>query len=27
VDEKEEIEGLDINEHQMRAYPDFASKD
>ncbi len=27
VDEIEEIEGLDINEHQMRAYPDFASKD
>ena len=27
VDEREEIEGLDINEHQMRAYPDFASKD
>ena len=27
VDEKEEIEGLDINEHAMRAYPDFASKD
>ncbi len=27
VDEKEEIEGLDINEHQMRAYPDFATKD
>lgn len=27
VDEKEEIEGLDINEHSMRAYPDFASKD
>ncbi|ERM84039.1 ammonium transporter [Rhodonellum psychrophilum GCM71 = DSM 17998] len=27
VDEKEELEGLDINEHSMRAYPDFASKD
>ncbi|WP_026966642.1 ammonium transporter [Algoriphagus terrigena] len=27
VDEKEEIEGLDINEHSMRAYPDFASRD
>ncbi|OOG69409.1 ammonium transporter [Algoriphagus sp. A40] len=27
VDEKEEIEGLDINEHAMRAYPDFAAKD
>ncbi|WP_297338248.1 ammonium transporter [Algoriphagus sp.] len=27
VDQKEEIEGLDINEHGMRAYPDFASKD
>lgn len=27
VDEKEEIEGLDIYEHAMRAYPDFASKD
>ncbi len=27
VDEKEEVEGLDINEHGMRAYPDFASKD
>jgi Amt family ammonium transporter len=27
VDEKEEIEGLDINEHQMRAYPDFATKE
>lgn len=27
VDEKEEIEGLDINEHAMRAYPDFATKD
>ena len=27
VDEKEEVEGLDINEHQMRAYPDFATKD
>jgi Amt family ammonium transporter len=27
VDEKEELEGLDINEHQMRAYPDFATKD
>ena len=27
VDEREEIEGLDINEHGMRAYPDFAPKD
>ncbi|UZD21989.1 ammonium transporter [Algoriphagus halophytocola] len=27
VDEKEETEGLDINEHSMRAYPDFATKD
>jgi Amt family ammonium transporter len=27
VDEKEEIEGLDINEHSMRAYPDFATRD
>ena len=27
VPEKEEIEGLDINEHSMRAYPDFATKD
>jgi Amt family ammonium transporter len=27
VDEKEEIEGLDINEHSMRAYPDFTTKD
>ena len=27
VDEKEETEGLDINEHSMRAYPDFAPKD
>lgn len=27
VDEKEEREGLDINEHSMQAYPDFASKD
>ena len=27
VDEKEEVEGLDINEHSMQAYPDFASKD
>ncbi len=27
VDEKEEIEGLDINEHAMRAYPDFATRD
>ncbi|MCS5490827.1 ammonium transporter [Algoriphagus limi] len=27
VDEREEVEGLDINEHGMRAYPDFASKD
>ena len=27
VDEREETEGLDINEHAMRAYPDFATKD
>lgn len=27
VDEKEEIEGLDINEHGMHAYPDFATKE
>lgn len=27
VDQREELEGLDINEHGMRAYPDFASKD
>lgn len=27
VHENEETEGLDINEHSMRAYPDFASKD
>ncbi|WP_067550240.1 ammonium transporter [Algoriphagus sanaruensis] len=27
VDEKEETEGLDINEHSMRAYPDFMTKD
>ena len=27
VDEREEVEGLDINEHSMRAYPDFAPKD
>jgi ammonium transporter, Amt family len=27
VDSAEEIEGLDINEHGMRAYPDFAPKD
>jgi ammonium transporter, Amt family len=27
VDSAEEIEGLDINEHGMKAYPDFASKD
>jgi len=27
VDQREEVEGLDINEHGMRAYPDFASKD
>jgi Amt family ammonium transporter len=27
VDEREELEGLDINEHSMQAYPDFASKD
>lgn len=26
VDEREELEGLDINEHSMQAYPDFASK-
>jgi len=25
VTEKEEIEGLDIGEHGMEAYPDFAS--
>lgn len=27
VDEQEEVEGLDINEHAMRAYPDFMTKD
>ncbi len=27
VDEKEEMEGLDINEHSMSAYPDFTLKD
>lgn len=27
VDENEETEGLDINEHSMRAYPDFMTKD
>lgn len=27
VPEAEEVEGLDINEHSMRAYPDFATKD
>jgi Amt family ammonium transporter len=27
VHEKEELEGLDINEHSMQAYPDFAAKD
>jgi len=27
VDEKEELEGLDINEHSMSAYPDFNIKD
>lgn len=27
VDEREELEGLDINEHSMHAYPDFATKD
>lgn len=27
VDEKEEVEGLDINEHSMRAYPDFMTRD
>ncbi|MBB6326785.1 Amt family ammonium transporter [Algoriphagus iocasae] len=27
VDEKEETEGLDINEHSMSAYPDFNIKD
>jgi Amt family ammonium transporter len=27
VTEREELEGLDINEHSMRAYPDFAPKD
>lgn len=27
VDEREEVEGLDINEHSMRAYPDFMTKD
>ncbi|WP_114748597.1 ammonium transporter [Pleomorphovibrio marinus] len=27
VDELEEVEGLDINEHGMHAYPDFATKE
>ncbi|GEO22004.1 ammonium transporter [Cyclobacterium qasimii] len=27
VDEQEETEGLDINEHGMRAYPDFETKE
>ncbi|WP_186755778.1 ammonium transporter [Echinicola salinicaeni] len=27
VHEGEEVEGLDINEHSMRAYPDFATKE
>jgi Amt family ammonium transporter len=27
VDEQEEMEGLDINEHGMHAYPDFATKE
>ena len=27
VDEKEELEGLDINEHSMKAYPDFEIKE
>ncbi|GAB4107809.1 ammonium transporter [Echinicola sediminis] len=27
VHEHEEVEGLDINEHSMRAYPDFATKE
>nr|MBI1228579.1 ammonium transporter [Cytophagales bacterium] len=27
VDEQEEVEGLDINEHGMHAYPDFATKE
>ncbi|HSI78486.1 MAG TPA: ammonium transporter [Lunatimonas sp.] len=27
VDEQEELEGLDINEHGMHAYPDFATKE
>ncbi|MDN3687142.1 ammonium transporter [Cyclobacterium jeungdonense] len=27
VDEQEETEGLDINEHGMHAYPDFATKE
>jgi Amt family ammonium transporter len=27
VDEREEVEGLDINEHGMHAYPDFATKE
>ncbi|WP_209329853.1 ammonium transporter [Lunatimonas salinarum] len=27
VDETEEVEGLDINEHGMNAYPDFATKE
>jgi Amt family ammonium transporter len=27
VDEQEEVEGLDINEHGMNAYPDFETKE
>lgn len=27
VSAEEEVEGLDINEHSMQAYPDFAAKD
>lgn len=27
VDAREELEGLDMHEHSMQAYPDFASKD
>ncbi|MDN3669315.1 ammonium transporter [Echinicola jeungdonensis] len=27
VHEQEEVEGLDISEHSMRAYPDFATKE
>jgi Amt family ammonium transporter len=27
VDEQEEVEGLDINEHGMHAYPDFETKE